>query len=307
MKDILSTRFTGNSSTPLDSGSLKGWQGMRTYGLTKNIFFNSSMPRSMSTLLQCILNQNPDICATPTDPVLEYLYGARMNYTNTPEVKAIDKDLALKTWRGFCWNGLRGYADAYTDNLNICIKTRGATIHHDWFSSFMPYEPKMICMVRNLKSIISSMEKLYRTNQENHQDIQNHAEMKGTSTPKRVDIWFASPPVGLALERLQQCFLEGINKKVLYIRAEDLTSYPQREMKKVYDYLGLQEYRHDFNNVEQTVKEDDAVYGLTPTLHTIRREVQPLTPDYDKVLGKQVCDWIDNTFAWYQQGFGYTK
>jgi len=31
------------------------------------------------------------------------------------------------------------------------------------------------------------------------------------------------------------------------------------------------------------------------------------TPDYNQILGKQVCDWIDNTFSWYQQGFGYTK
>ena len=70
------------------------------------IFFNSSMPRSMSTLLQCVLNQNPEITATPTDPVLEYLYGARMNYSSVPEVNAIDKELALKHWRGFCWGGL---------------------------------------------------------------------------------------------------------------------------------------------------------------------------------------------------------
>lgn len=68
------------------------------------------MPRSMSTLLQCILNQNPEIAATPTDPVLEYLYGARMNYTNTPEVKAMDKDVAYNTWMGFCWGGLDGYS-----------------------------------------------------------------------------------------------------------------------------------------------------------------------------------------------------
>ena len=273
----------------------------------KNIFFNSSMPRSMSTLFQCILNQNPEICATPTDPVLEYLYGARMNFTNTPEVKAMDSDLALKTWRGFCWNGLEGYAKAYTDRPNLCIKTRGGTIHYKWFESFMPYKPKMICMVRNLKSVFSSMEKLYRANQEHHQDIQNHSEMKGTNTAKRIDSWVAGPPVGLALERLQQCFLEGINKEVLYIRAEDLTSYPDREMNKVYEYLGLNPYKHDFDNVEQSIKEDDSVYGLTMDLHTIKRKVQPLTPDYNQILGKQVCDWIDNTFSWYQQGFGYTK
>jgi len=182
----------------------------------------------MSTLLQCVLNQNPEICATPTDGVLEYLYGARANFTTTPEVKAIDQDVALRSWRGFCWGGLEGYAKTYTDKPNICIKTRGATIHYEWFNNFMPYDMKCIVMVRNMKSIISSMEKLYRSNQEKHQDIQNHAQMTGTNTAKRVDQWFASPPVGLALERLNQCFLEGINKNFLYIRAEDLTSYPDR-------------------------------------------------------------------------------
>lgn len=265
------------------------------------------MPRSMSTLLQCILNQNPEICATPTDGVLEYLYGARNNFTNTPEVKAIDPDLALTAWRGFCWGGLEGYAKAYTDKPNICIKTRGATIHYGWFSKFMPYDMKCIVMVRNMKSIISSMEKLFRENQEKHQEIQNHAQMTGTATAKRVDSWFASPPVGLALERLNQCFLEGINKNFLYVRAEDLTSYPEREMKKIYDYLGLENFKHDFNNVEQTVKEDDSVYGLTTNLHTIRQTVRPLTPDYDKILGPQICSWIDNTHQNYQRLFGYIK
>jgi len=265
------------------------------------------MPRSMSTLLQCILNQNPKIHATPTDPVLEYLYGARVNFTDTPEVKAMDQEVALNTWRGFCSGGLQGYAENYTDKPNLCIKTRGGTIHYRWFENFMPYKPKMICMVRNLKSVFSSMEKIYRKKQDQHQPIQNHSEMRGTSTPKRIDAWVAGPPVGLALERLQQCFLEGINKEVLYIRAEDLTSYPQREMDKIYAYLELESYKHDFDNVEQTVKEDDSIYGLTHDLHTIRRKVQPLTPDYTEILGKQVCDWIDNNFAWYQQGFGYTK
>jgi len=265
------------------------------------------MPRSMSTLMQCILNQNPEICATPTDPVLEYLYGARMNFTNTPEVKAIDKQLATKAWLGFCNGGLEGYAKAYSDKPNLCIKTRGGTIHYRWFEAFMGEKPKMICMIRNLKSVFASMEKIYRKNQIHHQAIQNHAEMKGTTTAKRIDSWCASPPIGLALERLQQTIQEGINKDVLYIRAEDLTSYPDRELKKVYEYLGLEHFKHNFDNVEQTIKEDDSVYGLTSDLHTIKNKVEPLTPDYNDVLGKQICDWLDNQFAWYQQGFGYTK
>ncbi len=263
------------------------------------------MPRSMSTLLQCMLHQNPKIYATPTDPVLEYLYGARMNYTSSPEAKAIDSSTAINNWRGFCRGGLEGYCKSYTDRENICIKTRGGTIHYKWFEAFMPYKPKMICMVRNLKSIISSMEKIYRKNQETHQPIQNHAEMSGTNTAKRVDSWFVSPPVGLALERLEQCFLEGINKEILYVRAEDLTDNPEEQLKRIYSYLKLEPFQHNFQNVEQHIKEDDSVYGLTGDLHTIRNKVLPLHADYEEILGKDICNWIDKTYCSYQKRFGY--
>jgi hypothetical protein len=76
-------------------------------------------------------------------------------------------------------------------------------------------------------------------------------------------------------------------------------------MDKLYNYLELPSYKHDFDNVEQSIKEDDSVYGLSNDLHTIKRKVQPLTPDYNNILGKQVCDWIDNNFTWYQKTFGY--
>jgi sulfotransferase len=271
----------------------------------KHLFFNSSMPRSMSTLLQCILNQNPVICATPTDPVLEYVYSSRAAYSTTPEVKAMDQELARKTWLAFCRGGMHAYANAYTDKPNLCIKTRGGTIHYRLFESILETKPKMICMVRDLRSILSSMEKLHRAGFEKHQPIVNHGEMKGTNTQKRVMAWLQSPPVGMALERLQQCFLEGINKEVLYVRAEDLTTHPAQQMKRIYDYLGMESFTHDFTNVEQSVKEDDSAYGLSDALHTIRSEVRPLKADYDQILGPQLCQWINQTHGWYQRNFGY--
>jgi len=60
------------------------------------LFFQSSMPRSGSTLLQNILAQNPDIYATPTSGVLELVYGARANYTSSLEFKAQDSQLMKK-------------------------------------------------------------------------------------------------------------------------------------------------------------------------------------------------------------------
>jgi sulfotransferase len=171
----------------------------------------------------------------------------------------------------------------------------------------MPEKPKMICMVRDLRSIVASMEKIFRKNAENHSDMVNHGEMKGTSTAKRVGMWLNSPPVGLALERLQQCFQEGISREMLILRAEDLTANPTETMKRLYDYVGLESYAHDFDNVEQSVTEDDSVYGLTSDLHTIRNKVTPLKFDAVQVLGQGVCEQIDKNHVWYQKMFGYIK
>ena len=44
--------------------------------LNKKIFFQSSLPRAGSTLLQNVMGQNPDFYVTPTSGVLELLYAS---------------------------------------------------------------------------------------------------------------------------------------------------------------------------------------------------------------------------------------
>ena len=53
----------------------------------KSLFFNSSMPQAGSELIQVLMHQNPDIYASPTSPLLEFLFGARSNM-ELPEVKS---------------------------------------------------------------------------------------------------------------------------------------------------------------------------------------------------------------------------
>ena len=62
----------------------------------KQIFFQSSLPRSGSTLLQNILGQNTDFYVTPTSGLLELVYAARNNYSTSPEFKAQDAELMKK-------------------------------------------------------------------------------------------------------------------------------------------------------------------------------------------------------------------
>ena len=77
--------------------------------MVSKIFFNSSLPRAMSTLLQNVIGQNPAFYVTPTSGLLELLFSARINYTNSIEFKAQDREKMQGAWLGFCNGAMHGY------------------------------------------------------------------------------------------------------------------------------------------------------------------------------------------------------
>ena len=79
---------------------------------------------------------------------------------------------------------------------------------------------------------------------------------------------------------------------------------PEKEIKRVYEYLGLPHFQHDFKNVQQLTKEDDTVYGVYGD-HTIRPEIVPLKKDYNDVLGKNASNWIKSNYQWFYDEFKY--
>lgn len=272
--------------------------------MVEKIFFQSSLPRAGSTLLQNVMGQNPDFYVTPTSGVLELVYAARNNYTNSPEFKAQDQNLMKDGFLSFCRNGMEGFYNSITDKPYVLDKSRGWGVHYGFLNSFYP-NPKIICMVRDPRSIFSSMEKNFRKNQHLDSGIVNHSQMAGTTTEKRIDLWSQGQPVGLALERLYQIFKEGINSKMLFVRFEDFTSSPKTEMERIYSYLGLPYYEgHDFNNIQQITKEDDSVYGIYGD-HTIKQKLEPIGKDYNEILGIEASNWIKNRYKWMFDQFGY--
>lgn len=271
----------------------------------EQLFFQSSLPRAGSTLLQNILAQNPDIYATPTSGVLELVFAARANYTNSPEFKAQDADQMRNGFLSFCRNGMDGFYHAITDKKYVVDKSRGWGIHYDFLNLIYP-NPKIICMVRDLRDIFASMENNFRKNPDKQSEILDWSKMQGTSVPKRIDIWAQSPPVGMALERLSEIFRTGIAEKMLFVKFEDLCMYPETEMQRIYQYLGIPHYQHDFDNIQQVTKEDDEVYGAYGD-HKIRTKLAPVQSKAKTLLGKDVVDWIWNAYPWYFQQFRYTK
>lgn len=270
------------------------------------LFFQSSLPRSGSTLLQNILAQNPDIYATPTSGVLELIYGARENYTNSPEFIAQDAQLMRKGFLSFCKSGMHAFYNSITEKKYVIDKSRGWGIHYDLLQTILGEEPKIICMIRDLRDVFASMENNFRKNPEKANLIVNWSQMTGTSVPKRVNYWAQGQPVGMAIERLQEVIRYGNDKKILFVKYEDLCLRPDSEMVRIYQYLDIPYYKHDFDNIEQVTKEDDEVYGSFGD-HTIRHQLKLLPSKSKQLLGKEVCDSIYNNYYWFYETFKYAK
>jgi len=82
--------------------------------MVPKIYFQSSLPRAGSTLLQNVIGQNPDFYVTPTSGVLELVYAARANYSSSPEFKAQDQGLMKEGFLSFCKGGVEGFFGAIT-------------------------------------------------------------------------------------------------------------------------------------------------------------------------------------------------
>jgi len=271
--------------------------------MTPRIAFQSSLPRAGSTLLANIVGQNPDFHVTPTSGLLDLLYVARSQFSRGEEFKAQDPQQMETAFIGFCRGGIEGYASALTDRAWLFDKSRGWGVHYAFLQAFYP-NPKIVCMLRDPVDIFCSMERNFRKASTRDSGIVNHAEMVNTTLEKRIDHWVATPPVGLAFERLLEIVRQGIDRQMLFIHYEDLCENPSDQLKRFYSFLDIPFYQgHDFERVEQVTMEDDEVYGIFGD-HKIRQKVEPQPSRGSEVLGESLCNWIRQRYSWYYEHFG---
>jgi len=271
--------------------------------MVKKVFFNSSLPRAGSTLLQNVMMQNPDIYSTPTSGVVEFLLNARTLYTSGDAFRAQDPKDMEKGFQGFCKSGLYGFFESITDRPYVIDKSR-AWIGNFRFANFIDPNPKVIVMVRDLRSIFASMEKNYRKNPHKDPQIVNGLELKNMTTDSRMIHFSVSPPIGPSLEWLKDATIQGYDKHILFIRYEDFTKNPENEIKRIYQYLDIPYFEHDFNNVQQLTNENDVIHGIFGD-HKIKPVIQPTMDDYIDILGFKNCDTIKQNYQWYFDKFNY--
>ena len=209
--------------------------------------FLAGTPRSGSTLLAALLNEHSNLSVTPTGWLVPLVESMRQGYTNAETRKAWrDQEDARERF----YSALRGACAGYLGRLGV-EKSRGAPVALPSLHAAFGECPRVVVMVRDLRDVVSSMERKHAA----------APEIAAAPTLEaRVENWLKSGPLGESLTLLRDYGQSGWLRKAHVIRYEDLLSDPVGQVSAVVSYLGGT-LKSQPTHTAGDDREHDAVHG----------------------------------------------
>ena len=263
--------------------------------MEKKIYFVAGLPRSGSTLLCNILNQNPRFHATATSGILDIILAIRNQWENVNQLRAAPnkegKDAVVK--------GIIHNYFSIVDKPVVFDKSRGWPAYLELAEHILNHPARVLVPVRSIVDVLASFEKLYRKNAHHWQFPQERTHTAKFQTVEgRAKIFMhEEQPVGSAYNKIHDAIQRGFKDRMLFIEFDILTRYPHETMKNIYNFLGEEHFVHNFNHVEQTTDENDDIHGI-PGLHIIRNKVEPVPSDAKQILGEETFKKFSNAEFW---------
>lgn len=268
----------------------------------KAYYFMAGLPRSGSTLLSAILNQNPRFHSGPSSPVtsimiiLENAIAQDELFLAYPKPKEAGKIIS---------SVIENY---YSDVEKPVIfdKNRSWVNRIHYIPGYFGTEAKILCPVRNTSEILASFISMHRRNPfEVNGRVNFIDEMLIKSGIPLTDdnrcTFIAGPNgiLGQSYNGIKQALLEGKEKNLHFIEYDDLISSPEETMRKVYEFLNEPYYEeHDFSKIENIHKENDAeVYGLSD-MHDVRSSLEKASADPSEVLSETILNNCKDSEFW---------
>lgn len=250
--------------------------------MDKTYHFMAGLPRTGSTVLSAILNQNPFVYVTPTSPMLNVISGMQHVWREDEAVKA-------------------NYFPEQIDNLTRAIvpgfwKHRSEKIiidrNRNWnknmlnASKLFGSKIKIIETVRDLPSIMASWLNLIKQ-QKNNVFEKRIIELghKVNDSNIMAMVWFDI--VKDCMEGLKQVKAEA-SEKIIFIDYDDLINDAKYELEKIEDFLDLPKWKYNFNLIENDVQDDDLLAWGFDGLHTIRPKLEKISKNPKDVLGENL-------------------
>ena len=257
--------------------------------------FDCGLPRSGSTLLTAILNQNPQIHAGTLSPVFEVMY-----YTD--EILQGEQAQAFPKPDVFHKMVKDGITNYYTDRDEPIVidKCRAWPAHIDMLKKYVTDDPKIICTVRHPLDILASFITLF------HKDgglnfIDKAMLKQGLFITDDSRCEFMMNPGGIVWESmnaLAAAFRQNQTQHIHFVQYDDLVNTPEKALQGIHSFLRMKPFEYDFDNIIAKDREKDKeVYGLE-TMHEVRPSIKKTSKHYSEVLSDAVINKYKNMDFW---------
>lgn len=236
----------------------------------KKYNFISGLPRSGSTLLSTILNQNPRFTAGISDPLHDFVKGkiAAVN-ANVGMSDVVPEDRLYDLMRA-------DFNEFYKNDNEVCFNTnRSWTGDTSLLKKLYP-DFKMIVTLRSIPWILDSFEQLHRKNPTSIKPLYDHVDWNNVY--ERTHLLMGNMPnhggrVKGPLEALKQAVFSDEERQILFIEYEALAQHPREVIDIVYNFLEEEKFEHDFNDTEASYDSYDQSAKIEG-LHNVRKEVK---------------------------------
>jgi sulfotransferase len=264
----------------------------------------SGLPRSGSTVISSILNQNPEIYASANSPVCAMLAITRAGLTSSEQYLAYPKPDTIKPIMKSLIENY--YVD--TDKPIVIDKSRAWAVpeNFEMLKTTLDYEPRVIMPVRSVTEILASFIGLINKSGLSMKPsfIDAGIQSSGAFPPYKpmndIRCDYLMSPRGLindALYGVANAILEENKKYFHIVEYDDLMENPKETIDAIYKFLGLEPFHHDFDNIVNPVKEKDSVYGLNG-MHDVRSKLSKGNINPEEVLSKYVLNKYSGENLW---------
>lgn len=265
--------------------------------MNKQYYFMAGLPRSGSTLLKSILEQNPSIHASPISPVMELMYWTEDYFKRSEQYKAYPKPK-------IAYNIIKNMMDQFYADVEkpiIIDHCRAWPNNIQRIKTYLTEEPKIICPVRNILDILTSFIVMIHRNPDQVSFIDQHLIDKCIPVNDDTRCEHLMSDVGIVEQSLwaqYQAFVKKDTRHMLFVEYEDLINRKEETMKKIYEFLEIDYYSHDFNNVTNNHREMDTEVWNLKDMHYVRKEVKKISPKPEEVLSPYILNKYSNLEYW---------
>lgn len=256
--------------------------------MPSQILYLAGIPRSGSTVLASLLNQNPDCFVTQTSPVLDALHTVSNSWPNL-SANVIDQPSAQLA------NMLSSMHRAAYTHINapyIIDKHRGWPANINYIQQITGQRPKIICTTRTISEIIASFIILIdKSPSITYIDAEliNTGKPINTATRARL-LWEKYIYVPWTSLRTGWQNHRDCIKIVDYL---DILNNPINTLSEIYSFLEMPIYSGHTTTNLQPMNENDKFWGL-PGLHNVRPILKKTSLSSADILGSDLASYYDN-------------